>query len=196
MRAASVRFALRILSPAVSSVLAMTLRCLSTEARLNRAASQLAKGVRGNPPSRPGILPPDAFGGTNRGAVKTQISFADIAQRPIHGLAHKIPFITGFSFDYWQKPLESCVRSLLILIAEIGHQGEFRAFDEFLRAAAPAFGFLPGGSRSGIKIAAGRVHDIPGVKVASPSLHLLRRDFVCFSDKGRKDSSLVDAGAP
>src|SRR5579863_3846098 len=196
MRAASVRFALRIFSPALSSMLDITLLCLSTEAGLNRAASQLAKGIRGNPASRPGGLPPDAFGGTNRGAIQAQISLADIAQRPIHSLAHKIPFIAGFAFDYPQKPLEPCVRSLLILIAEIGHQGECRALDEFLRAAAPAFGFLPGGSRGGIKIAARRVHDIPGVKVARPSLHLSRRDFVCFSDKGREDSSLVDTGAP
>jgi hypothetical protein len=67
---------------------------------LHRGASQLSEGVRGDPASRPGVLPPDSLRGANRGAIQARISLADVPQRPVHGFAHEIPFVEGFPFDY------------------------------------------------------------------------------------------------
>jgi hypothetical protein len=82
---------------------------------LDGGAFELSQRVSGNPSGCWGIAPSEFLGGRDGRSVQRKIPFANLPERPVHGLLDEIPFIRGSRLDDAQESAKRSVRSLLVV---------------------------------------------------------------------------------
>jgi len=136
------------------------------------------------------------FGGANRGAIEREISFSDIAERPVHGFFDEVAVVAGFAADDFEHAQKLFVGRGFVLVGEIGDQRKRCAFYEFFFTAAPLDGFFPRRRSVNEKITAGSVHNIPGIKIARPAFHLRGGNFFGFANHSGQTFRFVNSARP
>ena len=74
-------------------------RTIFSEASLHGGTGKFTKRVGGNPASGGRIEFTNFFRDANRGVVQREISFADIAKRPVHRFFYEVAIVAGFALN-------------------------------------------------------------------------------------------------
>ena len=90
----------------------------------------------------------DGFYFGKGGAAQGRTSFADLAQRPVDGFPHEIPFVRRLTTDDGQELDENLVGQIFSPDGHSGHDNEACAFHEFWRLRRPVQRFFDGEGRN------------------------------------------------
>src|SRR5262249_28418576 len=114
------------------------------QAGLYRIAFQFSQSVCGNPTGCARINLLHSFGCGDRGAVQSQIAFADVAQGSVDGFTDEVPVIARFAQKYRKNAFELRVCRLLVAVGKISDESKTCAFLEFAGMICPFERAIPG----------------------------------------------------
>jgi hypothetical protein len=95
-------------------------RAFLGEAALDGRTFEFAKGVGGDPMRSRGVESTDLARGADGGSIESAISFADVAERPVHGFFYEVAIVARFALDYRKQADEFCVGRKFVLVGKIG----------------------------------------------------------------------------
>ncbi len=145
--------------------------CFLCDPSADRVAFEFVDGIRRNPLCGRRMKSPDFPRSFQCRCPELRISFADLAQRPIHPLLHEVPLVVGASFDDRQEFEEFRVGGRFVVYGQHSHHHKPCPSDEFPLPSGPFHGNVIRPRSFVEQDAAGTIADSPIVEVAYPPVH-------------------------